>query len=102
MGSAKSLRFLAEARNDLRDIWLYSADRWGEAQADRYNMGLERSFQTISSMPGIGREHPEFDPPVRILPSAEHLIVYLDLEDEVLVVRVLGARRNWRAVLAPT
>lgn len=99
MSDAKPLRLLADARSDLGDIWLYSADMWGQAQADRYTTALERSFKTIASMPGIGREYPEFNPPVRILPSAEHLIVYFDLEEEVLVIRVLGSRQDWREIL---
>ena len=83
----------------MRAIWIYSADQWGEAQADRYTAGLERSFQSIASMPGIGREHTEFEPPVRILPSAEHLIVYRVQAERIEVIRVLGARQNWRRVL---
>ena len=99
MSGAKPIRLLAVARRDMREIWTYTADTWGESQADRYTSGLERSFQTIASMPGIGREHREFSPPVRIFPSAEHLIVYVDDGTEVLVVRVLGARQNWKSIL---
>lgn len=56
-------------------------------------------METIASMPEIAREHVEFDPPVRIYPSAEHLIVYLVGEAEVTIVRVLAGRTNWQLVL---
>jgi toxin ParE1/3/4 len=50
-------------------------------------------------MPTIARERDEFDPPVRIHPSAEHLIVYRTADTLLIVIRILGGRKNWRAVL---
>lgn len=50
-------------------------------------------------MPSLARERREFDPPVRIHPSAEHLIIYRIEADLILVIRILGGRQNWRAML---
>lgn len=96
----KPVRISKQAAEDLDGIWDYSAARWGPQQADRYNLGLQRSLKTIASMPEIAREHVDFDPPVRIYPSAEHLIVYLAALDHIFILRVLSGRQDWRAILA--
>lgn len=61
--------------------------------------GLHETFETIAAMPGIGRKHREFDPPVRVHASEEHLVVYIERAGEVSVLRVLGARQDWWQML---
>lgn len=50
-------------------------------------------------MPTLARERHEFAPPVLIHPSAVHLIIYSTDADLIHVVRILGGRQNWRALL---
>ena len=50
-------------------------------------------------MPEMARERPEFDPPVRIHPSADHLIIYRIGRDHLSVLRILGASQDWQAIL---
>lgn len=95
----KRLRLSNEALKDLDRIWDYSAETWSVQQAEHYSKGLQRSLQTIGLMPEAGREHLEFDPPLRIYPSAKHLIVYTFQKDEILIVRILASRTNWQAIL---
>jgi len=40
-----------KAIDDLSDIWNYSAETWGTAQAERYLRGLETSPRTFSTHP---------------------------------------------------
>ena len=42
-----------QAKQDLIDIWLYTANRWGETQADKYLDGLENSLQLLAEQPLI-------------------------------------------------
>lgn len=44
-------------------------------QANRYFDLLEDNFQFLVSMPKMACEHKEFNPPVRIHPNSNHLIV---------------------------
>ena len=37
-----------QVEQDLIDIWLYTADRWGEEQADKYLRKIELCFQKIN------------------------------------------------------
>ena len=92
-------RLTPAAEADLTEIWLYTAENWTVAQADRYMDSLERTFDTLLSMPEIARERMEFEPPVRIHPSAQHIVIYRILEDHLAILRVLGGRQNWQAHL---
>lgn len=97
--SLTTYRLTPAAQNDLEDIWLYTARQWSPPQADRYTDILEDTFERLLFMPEIARERLEFDPPVRIHPSAEHLIVYRIEPGFLSILRVLGARQNWQAIL---
>lgn len=92
-------RLTPAAQNDLEDIWLYTLEQWSVQQADRYADILEDTLDRLLFMPEMARERPEFDPPVRIHPSAEHLIVYLIEGDQLVVLRILGAGQDWQAIL---
>jgi toxin ParE1/3/4 len=92
-------RFTPKAEEDLEDIWRYSAETWSADQADIYIDTLIRTIETLVAMPTLARERMEFHPPVRIHPSAEHLIIYYMDADQIHIVRILGGRQNWRALL---
>lgn len=42
-------RLTKSAREDLVDIWLYTEERWGEKQADRYQDALHLCCERIGS-----------------------------------------------------
>jgi len=92
-------RLTPAAQHDLEDIWLYTAQQWSIEQADRYADILEDTFDRLLFMPEMARERPEFNPPVRIHPSAEHLIVYRIESKHLVILRVLGAGQDWLAIL---
>ena len=84
---------------DLEDIWRYTARNWSIDQADRYTDALVAAFGTLVAMPSIARERREFDPPVRVHPIAQHVIVYRIEADHLVSLRVLDGRQNWQAAL---
>ena len=98
-GKFTGYRLTPKAEDDLEAIWRYSAGIWSTDQADPYIDTLIRTIKNIVALPTIARERLEFDPPVRIHPSAEHLIIYYIDADTIHIVRVLGGRQNWRALL---
>jgi toxin ParE1/3/4 len=88
-----------EALRDLEGVWAYGAETWSANQADRYLDELTHAFERIAQSPTVFRERLEFVPPVRIYPFRGHLIVYIGAEREVAILRVLGGRQNWQAIL---
>lgn len=88
-----------EALGDLENIWTYGVEMWSVDQADRYLDELADAFDRIAQSPRIFRERLEFVPPVRISPHRSHLIVYTEVDGEVTILRVLGGRQDWRAIL---
>lgn len=68
-------------------------------QADRYIDALTAAFDTLCTMPEMGREYREFKPPVRVHPVGQHVIIYCTEADVLLVIRMLGGRQNWRTML---
>ena len=56
----------ALAEQDLIDIGLYTCQKWGAAQAERYLDDLENAMALLAEQPSLYRERKEFIPPVRI------------------------------------
>ena len=97
----RRIRYTREATRDLETIWTYGAEVWGARQATIYARALRASVETLREMPEIARERPEFTPPLRIHPSAQHLIIYFADDSALTVVRILSPRQNWQAILGP-
>ncbi|TNE51885.1 MAG: type II toxin-antitoxin system RelE/ParE family toxin [Sphingomonadales bacterium] len=93
------LHLTPQAQADLEAIWLYTFDRWGPMQADRYLDGLSDAFDMLCAMPTLAREYPDFTPPVRIHPTGSHLVVYVAAADHLAVIRVLGGQQDWKSIL---
>lgn len=81
------LSHLAEA--DLREIWIFSYDRWGEAQADRYLDDLERALRACEDDPEGGRARDEVRGGYWSRLAQKHVIFYTIAQNEILVQRIL-------------
>lgn len=88
-----------EALRDIEGIWAYGAETWSPDQADRYLDELVQAFDRVARSPTLFRERLEFTPPVRIYPYRSHLIVYLGSEGQGTILRILGGRQDWQAIL---
>jgi len=83
-------RLLRRARADLLDIAAFTADRWGDAQAERYLTGLYSGFQNIVDRPELRRPFVEIPPYFRAL-VGKHAVYRVAPDGVVLIVRVLHA-----------
>lgn len=77
------------AVNDLKDIWLYTKNRWGVKKADEYVRNLYKQFELLVLNPKKGRERLGFNDDYRSFPMDKHVIFYCLKESEIYVVRVL-------------
>ena len=92
-----AIRISKLAKADLRSLFLDSIDKFGPAQAEKYIAQLERSFGALSDNPKMARIREEFDMPVRVHPSQQHVIVYTILDDgkTVRILRVRHHSEDW-------
>lgn len=89
-----------QADEDIADLYVAGALRFGVAQAERYQDGLFSAFQMLADNPLMARERRELAPPVRLHPYQAHMIVYVEEGAGVLIVRVLHGRQDWESVFA--
>ena len=85
---------LPTAREDLREIWQFGADRWGEARADLYFLELSEAIERIGLSPLMNARTEELAEPYRRLFHEAHTVIYRVEADAVVVVRVLHQRRD--------
>jgi len=95
-----TFRLTATARRDLVEIYRYTREQYGDAQAETYTADLWSAFRFIGDQPLIGVERTEISPPVRLHPHARHNILYLTDARGVLILRVLSGRQRWQALLS--
>ena len=97
--SSRTYKLTPRARADLEDIWRHTAKTWSIDQADAYLAGIAATFDTLADMPGVGRLHREFTPPVRLHVHRSHLIIYQDTSHGIDIIRVLHMRQDWKGIL---
>jgi toxin ParE1/3/4 len=82
------------AEDDFADIFQYSLQTWGEAQAYAYRDVLDKALLTIPDNPSIGHGRPELSAQHRIFPAGQHVIVYRVTTRAILVSRILHGRMD--------
>jgi toxin ParE1/3/4 len=83
------------AREDLREIWNYTADRWGVSQADSYIRGLHRAMQTVANDPDRARSCDHLRAGYRKYSAAAHVLFVRAIADGIEVVRILHQRMDF-------
>jgi toxin ParE1/3/4 len=96
---ALRINFLPQAAADIDAIWNHGAAKWSEAHADRYAEGLRQLVSLISDNPGIGRLQRDTSPLVRVHPYRAHVLIYTEIGDALVIVRVVPSRSDWTALL---
>lgn len=82
------------ALRDMEDIWQYTAEHWGVAQAERYVDHLTHCFETLAHAPLAGTACGHIRPGYRRQSVESHVVYYRAEPDSVTVVRVLHERMD--------
>lgn len=83
------IRIRPRARQDLKAIWTYTLERWGESQADLYLQQLDAGIRSLIDFPDIGESCEHIRAGYRKLQVNRHLIFYRRGERHIEIVRVL-------------
>lgn len=91
-------RLSRKAEQDVIEVFLQGAERFGLLQAEAYHDLLTNTFSFLADNPQAARLREEIEPPVRIHPVQAHLVIYrVDDDGQVFVVRVRHAHEDWSA-----
>jgi toxin ParE1/3/4 len=88
------------AKADIRSIWLYTVETWGEAQADRYIAALDAMFAEIAAGKALSRMFSKTYPQVFVTRCEHHYIFHLSaLKKRPRILAVLHERMDLLARL---
>ena len=90
----KKYKFTRQADQHLSDIYLYTAERFGRAQADSYLQGFAATFDLLADNPRMGRAADHIRPGLRRHEHAGHVIFYRETGEGLLIVGVIHSRRR--------
>jgi len=82
------------ARRDLAQIWSYTAEAWGIAQADSYVGDIDACLRKLLEFPEIGSRVEGLPEQYRKVPSGSHRIIYRMEDNKLMVVRVIHERED--------
>ena len=77
------------AKEDLIGIWLYGEMNWGAVSADQYLDSLDEFLETLINSPARFALRRDFKPPVKIATFKNHLVIFLESNRHIQVIRVL-------------
>jgi toxin ParE1/3/4 len=84
----------ARAEAELEQIFADSLARWGEAQARRYAMRIDRRLSLLAKVSGAGRARPELGEGVRSIPTGSHIAFFKVIEAAILILTIRHAKRR--------
>ncbi len=85
------------AKQDLKNIWLYSYKNWGEELADSYFNELTAAFALIAENPELGIACDYIGVGYRQFHINRHLVFYRATTTKIHIVRVLHDSMNYTA-----
>ncbi len=77
------------ARRDIKGIWRYTRNKWGEVQASKYTLEIGRIINSLSTNPNKGAAIEHIREGYRKHLVGKHLIIYRVTDTTVGVIRVL-------------
>ena len=79
-----------QARNDIKKIWRYTYNNWGEKQADSYAYAIGEVINVMPENPEIGNNIDNIRKGYRLYHFKHYLVIYRLSSTVIEIVRVLG------------
>lgn len=89
------------AKQDLEEIWIYTAKKWSIKQANIYYESLINECQFISENQKIGKSIKHIKPLHRIRQIQSHIVVYKIDKNQIWIDRFLHKRLDIETRLKP-
>ena len=82
------------AKDNIKGIWHYSFNKWGESKATEYLMQLNAKMQGLCKNPERGKSRDYIWQSYRSIRVNHHIIFYRLQGQEIDIIRVLHERMN--------
>lgn len=89
-------RLTDRAMIDLDAVGEYGGQVYGRAAADAYLTEMRSLFDLLADHPYMSRERTETARPLRLHRFRAHHILYTVIDEDVLIVRIVGAMQDWQ------
>ncbi len=93
--SAETVIFGPQARIDAAEIYAYTAEEWGERQAERYLRKLISRLESFAETPALWRRLPWRSDNIFFLRVEHHYAIFLSNDDRMLVLGLIGERMDF-------
>lgn len=94
MNSAYSLVISEAAQADLKNLYQYGAQHWGQLQSVRYLERIKQQLWLLTEQPKTGKLRPELQHNLRSMPVESHTVFYQFSAEQVEIIRVLHGRQD--------
>jgi len=91
---SRSIHKSTRAEQDLIGIWRYTAEHWGDAQADRYLDDLDHAINALAENPELGISRDAVRTGYRAIFIKNHVAYYTVRPDNIYIVRVLHEKMD--------
>lgn len=92
--TAKSVRLTPKAREDLEEIWVYTATTWSVDQAERYTNQIIDAFDALVASPERATDVSDLRDGYLRWSIGRHYIFFRDSGDAYEVIRILHQSRD--------
>lgn len=90
----RRVRLTPAAKGQLKSIWRYTFETWGEDNADAYLTEIEAKLNMLAGNPSLGRSRPDVKIDYHSIKVNRHIVFYLFDEQHVDVIGVLHERMD--------
>ena len=87
-------RLTPAAKSDLLEIWNYTFNIWGENQAEKYLLGIEKILDQLADNSGLGKWRPEINQDYYSFPCNKHIIFYIKSDGAIDIIGILHGKMD--------
>ena len=89
-----------KAKQDLKDISVFTESRWGREQRNIYLKQIDDSFKRVAAKPNLGKPCDEIIKGYSKYPHGSHIIFFKHTDvDTIMIVRILHKRTDYTSNL---
>lgn len=85
-------RLTRQADQNLIDIYLFTLEQFGFAQAEKYTESMKQCIEMLAGSPRMGRAADDIRPGIRRHEHESHVIFYREDESGILVLAIIHRR----------